>query len=328
MGIGEVLDASINMYFRNFGLLAKIAAVVAIPLFVIIFLLDQIAFAEPTASSFDDLGIAFVGEYRQTVDFSTFNLIAVVETLIAVIAYLMIVGAAFRAVSEIYVGRDTTAGSSLRFASGRVHSLLWMGFLLLLGVGLATLALVLPGIWLLIAWSLAAPALLAENLKGSKALGRSFDLVRNNWWRTFGALIVGFIFIALFEFLLGLAAEGLTSATEDSKNGSLLIVDALQALTLIITAPLQAAIITVIYYDLRVRKEGFDVQLLTEGLESPGSSNAPQPPPAPAAPAAASPGWSSSPASTTPPAPGGYSGEAGGPPPAPGPGEPPPRTGP
>lgn len=304
MGVGEVLDASINMYFRNFALLAKIAAVIAIPLFVIIFLLDQIAFSEP--DGFRDLGIAFVGEYRQRVDFSTFTTIAIIETLVAVIAYLVIVGAAFRAVSELYVGRDTTAGTSLRFASGRVHSLLWIGILLLIGVSLAALALVLPGIWLLVAWSLAAPALLAENLRGSKALGRSFDLVRNNWWRTFGALLVGFIFIALFEVLLGLAAEGLTSATEDSKNASLLIVDGLQALTLIITAPLQAAIITVIYYDLRVRKEGFDVQLLTEGLESPDSSNAPTSSSLP--PAA---GWSSGQASTGPP-----------------PGEPTPRTDP
>ena len=49
----------------------------------------------------------------------------------------------------------------------------------------------------------------------------------------------------------------------------------------IISAPFQAAIVTVIYYDLRVRKEAFDVELLTEQLEAPAIGG-PPPPPAPA----------------------------------------------
>jgi hypothetical protein len=69
------------------------------------------------------------------------------------------------------------------------------------------------------------------------------------------------------------------------------IVNLVNGLLAIITAPLQAAIITVIYYDLRVRKEAFDVEHLAANLESPGSASTsppspptspPPPPPAPA----------------------------------------------
>ncbi len=274
LGVGEILDASINLYFRNLGTFLKIAAVIAIPMGVIIFLLDQIAFAQPEGDV-ADLGRGFVGEYEQLVDLSTFTTVIVIESLISLFGFLLVIGASFRAVSDLYVGKEANGGESIRFAAGRVHSMLWIGFLFTLGVALASLALLLPGIWLFVAWSLAIPALLAENLKGSKALGRSFDLVRHNWWRTFGALLVGLIFIGLFQFLLGLAATGLTNLTEDSLQASLLITDAAQALTLIITGPLQAAIIAVIYYDLRVRKEAFDVHVLTQQLDSPGSGGTP-----------------------------------------------------
>jgi hypothetical protein len=236
---------------------------------VIIFMLDQIAFAEP--GGFAD-GFAFAGEFRQRVDYSTFTTVAVIEGVVALLAFLLVIGASFKAVSDLYIGNDTNSGDSIRYAAGRVHSMLWIGFLFTLGVGLAIFALVLPAIWLFVAWSLAIPALLSEGLKGSKALGRSFDLIRHNWWRTFGAILVGIIFIGLFQFLLELGASGLSTLTEDSLQGSLLIYDAAQVLTLIITGPLEAAIIAVIYYDLRVRKEAFDVHILTQQLESPGST--------------------------------------------------------
>lgn len=269
LGVGEILDASINLYFRNLGTFFKIAAVIAIPMGVIIFMLDQIAFAEP--DGFAD-GFAFAGEFRQRVDYSTFTTVAIIEGVVALLAFLLVIGASFKAVSDLYIGNDTKSGDSIRYAAGRVHSMLWIGFLFTLGVGLAIFALVLPAIWLFVAWSLAIPALLSEGLKGSKALGRSFDLIRHNWWRTFGAILVGIIFIGLFQFLLELGASGLSTLTEDSLQGSLLIYDAAQVLTLIITGPLEAAIIAVIYYDLRVRKEAFDVHVLTQQLESPGST--------------------------------------------------------
>ena len=295
LGVGEILDTSINLYVRNFGTLAKIAAVIAIPMGVIIFLLDQIAFAEP--EGFAD-GIAYIGEYTQRVDYSTFTTIVVIEAVVALFAFLLVIGASFRAVSELYVGDETRSGESLRFAARRFHSMIWIGFLFMLGVIAASFAFLLPGIWLLVAWCLALPALLAENLKGTKALGRSFDLVKENWWRTFGALLVGLIFLFLFRFLLDLGAAGLTGLTEDSKNLSLLISDSADVLNLIITGPLQAAIIAVIYYDLRVRKEAFDVHVLTQQLGDPGS-----PPPSSADPEDAQPPSSSGSSPPPPPPP-------------------------
>ena len=104
---------------------------------------------------------------------------------------------------------------------------------------------------------------------------------RGRWAATFAVLVVGAIFIILLEFLVSLAAEGLGSLAEDQTTLYVVLISAANGIGTIISAPFQAAIVTVIYYDLRVRKEAFDVELLTEQLEAPAVGGPPPPPPAP-----------------------------------------------
>ena len=70
-------------------------------------------------------------------------------------------------------------------------------------VGLGFIALILPGIWLVMVWSVAVPALMFEHVGGFKALGRSFDLVRGRWWATFAALLVAVIMLFVVLFVVG-----------------------------------------------------------------------------------------------------------------------------
>lgn len=78
-----------------------------------------------------------------------------------------------------------------------------LGLTLLAGLGafLGLLVLVLPGVWLLVRWSLAQPALVAEGGGAVRALGRSARLVDGRWWTLFGLHVV----YGLVSFLAGLA---------------------------------------------------------------------------------------------------------------------------
>ena len=115
-----------------------------------------------------------------------------------------------------------------------------------------------------------------EGTRGRKALGRSFGLVKGRWWPTFGALVLAFI-------LVGIVSAGLTqllAAFSLGSTGHGSIVDftlrvVTETVSSLITTPFTAALTVVLYIDLRVRKEGFDVQLLAAqiGLE-PGSGRA------------------------------------------------------
>ena len=68
-------------------------------------------------------------------------------------------GALSRLLVESYTGHEVTWQDSLRYAGRHLASLLWLGIVsgILLGIGYALL--LLPGIFLTVAWSVAVPVL-------------------------------------------------------------------------------------------------------------------------------------------------------------------------
>src|SRR5207253_9429594 len=121
-------------------------------------------------------------------------------------------------------------------------------------------------------WSVAFPVLLAEGQRGTGAMRRAFGLVRGRWWPTFGALALAL----LFQFFLGLVVGiplGLLSANWDRGSAAAIAVTTvLSVASSVITTPFMAAVLVLIYFDLRVRKEGFDLDLLTQGVGVPGAA--------------------------------------------------------
>ncbi len=171
----------------------------------------------------------------------------------------------------------------------------WVGtglalFLLAQAIGPIVLLAAIPLlIWLLVAWSVVIPALVVEDERGVAALSRSFRLVRGRWWPTFGALIVAFI--VLFAVQLGLSLLLVGVLAIDDAAVVLALATIVGVAINFVVYPFWAAVQTVIYYDLRVRKEGLDLHRIADGLR-PGEP-APAPPlPGPpyAAPGPAAPG--------------------------------------
>ena len=241
------------------------AAFVIVPLIVVTFLLDVVALKEvslldPNAAVYEKPG----GQIR-IVNESTYNLAVGIQALLSALASLLVTAGVLKAVGSAYVGRDVTAGESFRFGLGKVHSVLWIMILFTLGIAVGFLLLILPGIWLMVAWAFALPALVFEGVRGSKALGRSFGLVRKHWWHAFGALLLGYVLIFVVQLLLPLLVGAIGSSIDDVilYNG---LLDIVLGLLNLFVFPFFAALLTVIYYDLRVRKEGYDVQLLTQEL--------------------------------------------------------------
>ena len=265
LGIGEIVDVAVNIFLRNFGTLLKIVAIVIVPLTILTFLLDLLALQEasitdPNAALYE----ANNGEFR-VLNESTYNIAMAIQALVMLLGTTLAIASILRAVGRAYVGQEVDAGESLRFGLGRIHSIIWISILYGLGVGIGFILLVIPGIWLMIAWSLCLPVLIFEGLKGSKSLGRSNKLVNKHWWHTFGALLLGYILIVVVQLVLPLLVELIAGSVESVELYAALL-DIANGLTNLLVLPLFGALLTVIYYDLRVRKEGYDVQLLTQEL--------------------------------------------------------------
>ncbi len=273
LGVGELLDASIKLVRRHFKALAFVTLLVAVPIEVIGGLITAVTtdFCEG-AGCVNELGANTVYVWQDDVAYYGGQAVIV---LLAVLQFIVVQVACFRILAEGYLGRSVGARDSMRYALSRGWSTLWLGVLLLAGLVVATLLLILPGIWLAVAWSVAIPVVLVERTRGAAALRRSFRLVRGLWWSTLARLLVSGLLISVATAAIsGGLLLLLLFALEEASYAALVLRGAGNVVGEVLTTPFLAAVITLIYFDLRVRKEGFDLALLAEGM---GGGDATQP---------------------------------------------------
>jgi hypothetical protein len=266
LGIGEMLDAGIKIYRNRFATMLKAVAVVIVPVQVLNVLItlslpDTSTTAGATTTSSDS-------EWAAVAALLLIFVINIVSSALAEAACL-------KAVSDTYLGTETDWRASLRFGFRRLGSLLWLtlihGVIVLVGF----VACIVPGVWLYVAWSVAVPVLLIEGTRGFGALGRSFNLVRRRWWPTAGILLLANLLATAVAAGIGLLALPLLFAGRDNEFVYDLANGVFGAVASVLTIPFVAAVVAVIYFDLRVRKEGFDLQLMAQRIGAPTGSVSP-----------------------------------------------------
>lgn len=272
MGVGQILDAGIKLNVGNARTLMGLAATVVVPLqvFTWLVLVSIVSNSNQIPSGFQ----GFSSTAAQTNTDAAAQLGAQAVLFGAqLIASALTTAACVKAVSDVYLGHPTSFQESLRFAVRRVGPFLAMTILSVLGLVLGFLLLIIPGIWLYAAWSVDAQALLIERRGPAGALGRSRQLVKGRWWPVAGVLIV----TGLMTALVGAAVEGgLVGTAFLTGHPSVLlgvtVVTVAAMVSQIIVTPFVASVRTILYYDLRVRREGYDVDLLAEQLGLPAVS--------------------------------------------------------
>ena len=282
LGVGEVLDVAIKIYRARFKVLIKTVAVVLGPVFA---LSAVIRISLPTSDNLFEIGQPGTTPDIEADQIWAFVAGTVVIAIIGFIAAQVATGACLKAVSGAYLDEEPDWRDSLRFARSRLGSLLWLSFLLVALLIPATLACLFPAFYLYVAWSVATPALLLEERTGWEALKRSRELVKGRFWPTLGAVVLVGILTAIVQMIFLGVLAGLVSVTgNEVAQGMANAVG--QTASSALTTPLSAAVLTVLYFDLRVRKEGFDLELLARRLGvAPGTAAVAStqflPPPAP-----------------------------------------------
>ncbi len=266
MSLGEVLDRTFSVYKSNFLLLAGI---VAVPLlFKFVYMVGLEWFQRMTIRGGTGPSIGMI--------FTWFGGIMVVALITLVLTSAAEAGTII-AVSEIYLGRTTTVSDAYRPVRARFLRLLGLILLrgLMCGAGLFLLAV--PGIYLYCKTALVIPAMMLEDEDVGGSITRSFDLTRDFFWQIF--LI--FLFVVIIQWVAGslLAAPVLVAVAVMKMKVVPLGLAVLQHLgefvAEIIITPLGTIAIALMYYNLRVRKEAFDLQHLMTSLEAKAGSDAP-----------------------------------------------------
>jgi hypothetical protein len=179
-------------------------------------------------------------------------------------------GASTFNIAEKYLGGQITAGEAFRRAmpfTGRLITLVIMTSLL---CGFGLFLLIVPMFIIGTGLSLGIPALVLENkAAASDAMGRSWSLTRGHRGKLFVALALVVFLLALPFMSLGVYAAASLPAGGSPGLGDLagfLGLTIVAALLQTLIYPLLYCLLTVAYYDLRVRKEAFDLELLAAGL--------------------------------------------------------------
>ncbi|SFF86438.1 hypothetical protein SAMN05216251_1332 [Actinacidiphila alni] len=300
LGAGEILDGALSVLRRHWRALLGVTFVVALVtqgLGVVIegSLLDD----DTRLQNLRDDPNPSVGEIMRAVSgaFASTGLTLLVVLIGTIAATAMVAVVASRAV----LGRKVTAGEAWREARPRLPQMLGLTLLIPLiaagilavaalpgalialagaesgGAALASLGLLggaVTAVWLVVQWSLAAPALMLEKQGIVQAMKRSAKLVRNAWWRVLGVQLLAAVLVYIASSIVQapflLIARGVTGdsvgsfLSGDSTPGwTFLCVAGIGAvLGSMLTLPISSGVTALLYMDQRIRREGLDIELL------------------------------------------------------------------
>lgn len=260
LGVGEMLDAGIKIYRARWRPLITVVLAATIPIFLLQGLV-QLSVGSPDALTKTDPKTNLI-----TVDTKGLGIYfgaAAVLLVLSFIASAVATAGAFRIVAGSYLGDEPTWKESLRFAWRHVGSLLWILLLVLLASILGLVACGVGLVWVRVVFAFAVPVLLVEDARGAAALRRSRALVNGRFWPVLGVLLLASLLALVGQAIVTTPALILTVTQAGSVASLIASFIANVAGTAFVT-PFLAAVTMVVYFDLRVRSEGFDLLLLSQ----------------------------------------------------------------
>jgi hypothetical protein len=120
---------------------------------------------------------------------------------VSVISSLLLWAALLRRQRAIAQGEPVSTRAELATALHLLPSLVLLFILLFVAVLCGTLLLIVPGIYLAVALSMAMPAMVLAGKSPIDALKYSLALVRRQWWRVLGIILVTAVIIVAFYIL-------------------------------------------------------------------------------------------------------------------------------
>lgn len=262
LSLGEILDRTFSLYRKHFLLFAGITA---IPQLLILALrLAQTLFvtfpAGRTSAPVEQL------QAHTSNGLLAFGFGGLLIGLIVFwVVYVFAQGGTVYAVSELYLGRPTSIGAALSQVRSHLLNLLGVTALNFLAVMGATLFLIIPGFYVACRLVTCVPAALLEDVGPRSSLERSFGLTKDFAGRSFVIYLLYFVLVYagafLFTFPFGIAVA-LSAKNPEAMRLWFALSHVGEFISGVLVGPVFTIATAVFYYDLRVRKEAFDLQFM------------------------------------------------------------------
>lgn len=234
----EILDAAFEIYRRHFAVFIAINVIVAIPLAL--------------SSYFGQTALML----QQTDGFFTSALIRFVGALISPFTE----GAIACATSAAYLGSQVDFALSIRAAlahPGRLFvAMITKWILIFFGLVL----FIAPGLVAFKRYFALPMTVLFEEHRVGDAMSRSRELASGNGTRIFALMGGVFLFTLIATGILLQLVTAIAHSAAAAATATLVLMTAI--------SPFSTIVATLLYYDIRIRREGYDIELMTQALNA------------------------------------------------------------
>jgi hypothetical protein len=196
-----------------------------------------------------------------------------------------------RAVSDRYLDRPSSLLSAYRAAWGRLGALIAMILILILvyagslavvilftallgaagagGLGallaiIAFIGLIPVLVMIYVRTVVAVPAIVLERVSGWGGLKRSWQLIGGRFWPTFGRMLLLVLITSIISGVVSTIFQ--VPGNLIAPNNSFVFQQVAGAIAAVFVGPITYIGVTLLYYDIRIRKEGFDIEMLARSL--------------------------------------------------------------
>lgn len=240
LDIGRALDAALVVYRRHFPAIVAAMAIAVVPL--------ELLTLAPRPWS-------LLGSLLQ-----------------AVVLGGVTPGVATLVVADVRAGVEpTAAGVWQRLAPMLAGLVLSVALAYLLAL-LAIVLLVVPFLLLVVWFQFVGEVVVIERKTFFAAMGASRDLVQGSYWRVAGYAILGAVLTGVVSAVVAAAPQALAAQLGLHVAATTAIGDILAIVSRVLVAPVQALLMALLYFDLRMRHDGSDIAALLDALPVPSGA--------------------------------------------------------
>jgi len=249
--LADILDRGFNLYRMHWRSLVGFVAILIVPLDLV----EQYLTRNFPHYTYGQLG-------QQPSPSQNTNL-AIISLVFAAISFFfvqpLIQGGLARAVARFHLGEQPTVGDIAEGGLPLIGPVVWVIFLYTLVVLGGLIALIIPGIFFAIRFSFGVPGVVLDKLRGTEALRRSWRLTEGNFWRVLGIGLVAGLLTGVAAAVIAVPAALI--ADQMGVSGWFVRAIGLSIAT-VLTMPFSQMVNVLLYFDLRVRKEGLTLDRL------------------------------------------------------------------
>jgi hypothetical protein len=252
----EIIDAAASLLRQHYLELVTATALFTVPLFIANEFIGAQTGVQPDIATNPVTSLPSAGVYSGLLEWGMLS--AAIGFLFGGLASATTVVI----VSDNYLGREVTIAGALARALQRIVAVMITSVLqgILIGIGLAFL--IIPGLFC-IAWFFSAVNIvMVEGKNPLDALGRGHFLAKGSVLRVLGTLFFTGVIIMVATFVVSMILHALISAVHAGDQATVIADNVAR----ILIYPFFTVVATVLYFDLRIRKEGLDLELMAKEL--------------------------------------------------------------